>query len=153
MEISLNRDSTTPLYQQLRNQIRDQIISGELTDGFKLPSERQLVERLEIHRNTVKKAYEQLMEEGLIYSSAKSPRGYFVRGSRADAAAKDAQNERFGMRRAFSSLDKNFNYQFLGMQNTFQRFYNSSYLSEAIPFAGVLANEEALPMEYLREIL
>lgn len=43
MEISLNRDSTTPLYQQLRNQIRDQIISGELTDGFKLPSERQLV--------------------------------------------------------------------------------------------------------------
>ena len=153
MEISLNRDSTTPLYQQLRNQIRDQIISGELTDGFKLPSERQLVERLEIHRNTVKKAYEQLMEEGLIYSSAKSPRGYFVRGSRAGAAAKDAQNERFGMRRAFSSLDKNFNYQFLGMQNTFQRFYNSSYLSEAIPFAGVLANEEALPMEYLREIL
>ena len=153
VEISLNRDSTTPLYQQLRNQIRDQIISGELTDGFKLPSERQLVERLEIHRNTVKKAYEQLMKEGLIYSSAKSPRGYFVRGSRADAAAKDAQNERFGMRRAFSSLDKNFNYQFLGMQNTFQRFYNSSYLSEAIPFAGVLANEEALPMEYLREIL
>ena len=151
MEIQLNRDSTTPLYQQLRNRIRDQILSGALPEGFKLPSERQLTERLKIHRNTVKMAYVQLMDEGLIYASQKSPRGYFVKSARPKGAA--AGEEKSGLRRAFSSLDKNFNYQFLGMQNTFQRFYNSSYLSEAIPFAGVLANEEALPVEYLREIV
>ena len=39
------------------------------------------------------------------------------------------------------------------MQNTFQRFYNSSYLSDEIPFAGVLSSRETLPQSYLQEIL
>lgn len=55
MEIQLKRGSTTPLYKQLRNNIRDQILSGQLADGFKLPSERQLVEKLQVHRNTIKR--------------------------------------------------------------------------------------------------
>lgn len=149
MDIQLKRGSSTPLYKQLRNTIRDQILSGQLADGFKLPSERQLVERLQVHRNTVKKAYELLMQEGLVYASSKAPRGYFVRNSPAEARP-DAAPE---AKRPFSSLDKNFNYHFLGMQNTFQRLYNSSYLSDAIPFAGVLANREALPFAYLYEIM
>lgn len=150
MEIHINRESTTPLYQQMRNVIRDQILSGQIADGFKLPSERQLVEKLGVHRNTVKKAYEMLIREGLIYSSVKSPRGYFVKNSSAAEVKPDGGNQG---KRPFSSLDKNFNYHFLGMQNTFQRLYNSSYLSDGIPFAGVLANREALPVEYLKEIL
>ena len=56
MEIQLKKNSTTPLYKQIRNTIRSQILSGQLSDGFKLPSERQLVEKLGVHRNTVKKA-------------------------------------------------------------------------------------------------
>lgn len=55
MEIQLKKNSTTPLYKQIRNTIRSQILSGQLSDGFKLPSERQLVEKLGVHRNTVKK--------------------------------------------------------------------------------------------------
>ena len=43
MEIQLKKNSTTPLYKQIRNTIRSQILSGQLSDGFKLPSERQLV--------------------------------------------------------------------------------------------------------------
>ena len=58
MEIQLKKNSTTPLYKQIRNTIRSQILSGQLSDGLKLPSERQLVEKLGVHRNTVKKAYE-----------------------------------------------------------------------------------------------
>ena len=54
MEIQLKKNSTTPLYKQIRNTIRSQILSGQLSDGFKLPSERQLVEKLGVHRNTVK---------------------------------------------------------------------------------------------------
>lgn len=149
MEIQLNKNSATPLYKQLRNAVRDQILSGQLADGFKLPSERQLVTRLGVHRNTVKKAYELLIHEGLVYSSLKAPRGYFVRNSPAEVKP-DSRPE---TRRPFSSLDKNFNYHFLGMQNTFQRLYNSSYLSDAIPFAGVLANKEAVPLTFLHEIL
>lgn len=41
MEIQLKKNSTTPLYKQIRNTIRSQILSGQLSDGFKLPSERQ----------------------------------------------------------------------------------------------------------------
>ena len=62
MEIQLKKNSTTPLYKQIRNTIRSQILSGQLSDGFKLPSERQLVEKLGVHRNTVKKAYEMLIQ-------------------------------------------------------------------------------------------
>lgn len=149
MDIQLKRNSATPLYQQLKNIIRDQILSGQLADGFKLPSERQLVEKLKVHRNTVKKAYELLIAEGLVYASARSPRGYFVRNVLSEAKPDQIPEEK----RAFSSLDKNFNYHFLGMQNTFQRLYNSSYLSDGIPFAGVLSNRETLPFADLKEIL
>ena len=149
MDIQLKHGSTTPLYKQIRNTIRDQILSGQLADGFKLPSERQLVEKLGVHRNTVKKAYEFLIQEGLVYASVKAPRGYFVRNSPAEVKP-DSKTE---TKRPFSSLDKNFNYHFLGLQNTFQRLYNSSYLSDAIPFAGVLANRETLPLAYIHEIL
>ena len=149
MEIQLNRSSATPLYKQLRNKIRDQILSGQVSDGFKLPSERQMVEKLSVHRNTVKKAYEMLIQDGFVYASAKSPRGYFVKSRLAEAKPDNPSDGK----RSFSSLDKNFNYHFLGMQNTFQRLYNSSYLSDGIPFAGVLMNEDALPLSYLQEIL
>lgn len=149
MDIQINRNSTTPLYKQLKNIIKDQILSGCLADGFKLPSERQMVERLQVHRNTVKKAYEMLVREGLVYASSKSPRGYFVKNTLAEAKPDQAPERK----QAFSSLDKNFNYHFLGVQNTFQRLYNSSYLSDAIPFAGVLANQETLPYTYLQEIM
>ncbi|MCD7993162.1 MAG: GntR family transcriptional regulator, partial [Clostridia bacterium] len=143
------KNSTTPLYKQIRNTIRSQILSGQLPDGFKLPSERQLVQRLGVHRNTVKKAYGMLIAEGLIYASSKAPRGYFVRNSPSEVKP----DGRPDTRKAFSSLDKNFNYHFLGTQNTFQRLYNSSYLSDAIPFAGVLVNRETLPLSYLHEIM
>lgn len=149
MEIQLKKNSTTPLYKQIRNTIRSQILSGQLPDGFKLPSERQLAKRLGVHRNTVKKAYGMLIAEGFIYASSKAPRGYFVRNSPSEVKP----DGRSDTKKAFSSLDKNFNYHFLGMQNTFQRLYNSSYLSDSIPFAGVLANRETLPLSYLHEIM
>lgn len=110
MEIQLKRGSSTPLYRQLRNNIRDQILSGRLADGFKLPSERQLVEKLQVHRNTVKKAYEMLIQEGLVYASSKAPRGCFVKNSPAEAKPDPVPETR----RTFSSLDKNFNYSVRG---------------------------------------
>ena len=110
MEIQLKKNSTTPLYKQIRNTIRSQILSGQLSDGFKLPSERQLVEKLQVHRNTVKKAYEMLIQEGLVYASSKAPRGYFVKNSPAEAKPDPVPETR----RTFSSLDKNFNYSVRG---------------------------------------
>ena len=150
MEIHLVPNSTTPIYKQIRNILQGKILSGELQRGFKLPSERALSLRLQIHRNTVKKAYELLIREGLIYASVKAPRGYFVSGNRAEHLS---ETEQANKRRPFSSLDRNFNYPFLDMQSTFERLYTSSYLSETISFAGVLLNKDALPLAFLHELM
>lgn len=44
-----------------------------------------MVEKLQIHRNTVKKAYEMLVQDGLVYASVKAPRGHVVQNSLPEA--------------------------------------------------------------------
>jgi len=64
------------LYEQLYRHIKEDILSGHLVAGEKLPSKRTLASHLEVSVITVKNAYEQLIAEGYIYSVEK--RGYFV---------------------------------------------------------------------------
>lgn len=65
MRININRNSDTPIYLQIKNQIRDMIISGELPAGFILPPERSLSEQLNVNRATVVKAYHELKSDNL----------------------------------------------------------------------------------------
>lgn len=55
-----------PLYQQLYAHLRSAILSGELKHGLKLPSTRALAEELNVSRNTVLNAYDQLIAEGYL---------------------------------------------------------------------------------------
>ena len=64
------------LSQSLYQCIREDILSGRLAAGEKLPSKRALAEHLQISKTTVENAYYQLTAEGYLCSSAK--RGYFV---------------------------------------------------------------------------
>ncbi|GIO68160.1 MAG TPA: GntR family transcriptional regulator [Paenibacillus cookii] len=66
MVISLQLDSDTPLYEQLRNQIVIGIATGELEPQEKLPTVRQLAEELGINTMTVNKTYSLLKQEGYI---------------------------------------------------------------------------------------
>lgn len=66
MLISLDLDSETPLYEQLRNQIIIGIATGELAEQEKLPTVRQLADDLGINAMTVNKAYALLKQEGYI---------------------------------------------------------------------------------------
>jgi GntR family transcriptional regulator / MocR family aminotransferase len=59
---------TAPLYQQIYTQLRSAILSGRLRGGTKLPSSRMLAKDLQISRNTVLNAYEQLLTEGYLES-------------------------------------------------------------------------------------
>ncbi|AIF53490.1 PLP-dependent aminotransferase family protein [Pelosinus sp. UFO1] len=72
----LNEKLKTPLYTQLYEQIRTQILSGHLSPGTKIPSSRKLSNDLHISRTTVEMAYQQLYSEGYIY--AKSRIGYYI---------------------------------------------------------------------------
>lgn len=74
--ITLPEDRSMPLYQALYLQLRQQIQSGALPYGKKLPSKRKLSEQLGISVNTVDSAYCQLEAEGFIQSSPR--RGFFV---------------------------------------------------------------------------
>lgn len=66
MRITINRSSDTPIYLQIKNQIRDMINAGELPKGYILPPERSLSELLKVNRSTVVKAYSGLKSEGLV---------------------------------------------------------------------------------------
>ena len=72
----LNRSSEVPLYEQLYNFIKNEIIVGRIEYGAKLPSKRKLSEFLKISQNTVETAYDQLLAEGYVESVPR--KGYFV---------------------------------------------------------------------------
>ena len=55
-----------PIYEQIVNQIRNQIVNHELKENDSLPSVRSLAHQLKISALTVKKAYDYLEEEGFI---------------------------------------------------------------------------------------
>ena len=65
-----------PLYESLYRAIREDIRTGRLAPGDKLPSKRALASNLEIGKTTVEGAYAQLLEEG--YITSKERRGFFV---------------------------------------------------------------------------
>lgn len=66
MHIILNNSSIVPIYEQLVEQIKGQIISGALRENEVLPSVRVLSGELRISALTVKRAYDRLEEEGFV---------------------------------------------------------------------------------------
>ena len=76
MKIKISNLSSIPIYQQIASEIRNKILSNELMSNMQLPSIRALSKELEVGIITIKKAYEVLLQENLIYS--KGAVGYFV---------------------------------------------------------------------------
>ena len=68
MRIPLDRQSETPLYQQIKTYLRQGILSGSLAPDTRLPASRQLAQDLGVNRITVENAYAELEAEGLILS-------------------------------------------------------------------------------------
>lgn len=66
MRIILNNASMVPIYEQLMDQIKNEILRGRLKENDVLPSVRALSAELRISALTVKKAYDRLEEEGFV---------------------------------------------------------------------------------------
>ena len=77
LKYSLSKSSASPLYIQLFENIKADIISGRIPDGERLPSRRALAEDLKLSKNTVELAYHKLIDEG--YAVARSRSGYYAR--------------------------------------------------------------------------
>ena len=90
MRIPLDRQSTTPIYQQIEAFLRQSILAGSLAPDTRLPATRQLAQDLGISRITVENAYAELEAEGLVMSRAGSGT-YVLPPSVLPAQGHDAQ--------------------------------------------------------------
>lgn len=88
----LKKSPGVPLYEALYRCIREDILTGELLPGQKLPSKRALAQNLEVSKITVEAAYNQLLEEGYIRSQEKV--GYFVEAVEQSAVKEAAVTSR-----------------------------------------------------------
>ena len=82
MDIIITNNSDKPIYDQIKEQIKGMILSGELKEVYALPSMRLLAKELRISIITTKRAYEELEREGYIESY--TGKGSFVKGINHD---------------------------------------------------------------------
>ena len=66
LQLIISNTSGIPIYQQIKEQIRDAILGGELQEGQMLPSLRQLAKELKISVLTITRAYTELEQEGYV---------------------------------------------------------------------------------------
>ena len=64
MQLYIDNRSGAPIYDQIYSQIKDAILSGQVTEGEALPSIRALAKDLRISVITTKRAYDELESEG-----------------------------------------------------------------------------------------
>ena len=66
MKLIISSVSGEPIYEQIKNQIRSAVMSGELEAGEALPSLRKLAKELRVSVPTVTRAYNELADEGVV---------------------------------------------------------------------------------------
>ena len=143
MNIKINRSSQTPVYLQIKCAVQNLILSGEISTGYKMPAERRLAEELGVHRNTVIKAYGELVADGFLIVSTKSPKGYFVQ---------EIAEEEFSFNRFFP-LEKMIRYHFNEKEKLFLDIYCRSEQTNCLSLAGMVIDESACPAEGLAQVM
>jgi len=86
--ICLNYRDSRPIYEQIKDGLKKLIVSGAMAPGEKLPSVRALAQQLSINPNTIQRAYNELENEGYIYSIP--GKGSFAAG---DAGADETRKQ------------------------------------------------------------
>lgn len=104
MDIIIDNSASVPIYEQLRNQIRDQIINDVLAYDEQLPSIRVLAKDLSISIMTVKKAYDALEADGFIVT--RQGKGSFVAEKNENVAREILQKEIEGHMEAVVAIAK-----------------------------------------------
>ena len=112
--INIDKNLKTPIYLQIYEQIRNEIIEGERKAHERLPATRDFAEDYQISRNSVLNAYQQLESEGFV--SSKIGSGFYVedlperyetpiRENRPDAIPQETQTYRYDFR--YGSIEPN----------------------------------------------
>ena len=97
MELFINHHASKPIYEQISDQIKALIMSGELQSGEAIPSIRSMAKSLHISVLTVQKAYDKLQADGFIETTG--GKGCFV----------SAQNQDFYLEEQQKKIEEHFN--------------------------------------------
>lgn len=91
MKIIISNSSEIPIYEQIKNQIKNQIITDELKEGESIPSIRTLSSEIKISVMTIKKSYDELEKEG--YINSVQGKGTFVSKKNNELIKEEANKE------------------------------------------------------------
>jgi GntR family transcriptional regulator len=91
MKIIINSSSMIPIYEQIMDQIKSLIIGGDLKENDALPSVRTLAKELKISALTVKKAYDNLEQEG--FTVTVHGKGSYVTASNKERILEELKRE------------------------------------------------------------
>lgn len=91
MKIIISNSSSVPIYEQIKNAIINQIMNDDLSTDEALPSIRALAQDIKISIMTIKKAYDELEQEGYIVSI--QGKGTFIAPKNKELVREQAQKE------------------------------------------------------------
>ena len=91
MKMIISNSSAVPIYEQIKNSIIEQIMNDELKEDEVIPSIRNLAQDIKISVMTIKKAYDELEQEGYIIS--RQGKGTFVAPKNTELAKDKAQKD------------------------------------------------------------
>ncbi|MBR3785671.1 MAG: PLP-dependent aminotransferase family protein [Firmicutes bacterium] len=144
MRVVVDKENRIPYYWQIADQLKKQILTGILTDGTILPSERVLAESTGVHRNTVIKAYGILKDEELVESVHGV--GYRVTcGVHPEAEEgqrrKKGVNWNHAIKDEYQDMEKTFD-------DIFQRFTEESQISFSTGMAPAVFDAEKVAADF-----
>lgn len=139
--IKIDKNKKVPVYLQIADQIREHIFDGAICDGYVLRSERALAEELGVHRNTVTRAYHELISEGLVFSYR--GKGYRVSLHRSDCGDDQAGSD--GFRRKPVNWEGITKAEYAVFESEFDDLYSKSFDGGLISFGGGVAGREPYP--------
>jgi len=139
--IELDKESTTPLYQQIVDQVKAYLADGSLHIGDRLPPGRELAATLGVHRTTIINAYAELQSEGIIDSHV--GRGTFI------AHIPEARVHRTS-RPSFSPLVWDTLFVTDPANDRLHKLLDLQSRTDAISFACALPSPELFPLEEIK---
>jgi len=143
MLLTLDSSLDKPLYAQIRDQIRERIVSGAIKVGERLDPSRELAKRLSVHRTTVGNAYADLEAEGLI-------EGTVGRGTFVSAMAEALKHSHQAARRANHDVFWNSFFSDEPRDDALGRLMASALAPGVISFATAHGPDELTPVDLVR---
>lgn len=123
MKMIISNSSSIPIYEQIKNSIIRQIMDEELKEDEAIPSIRNLAQDIKISVMTIKKAYDELEQEGYIIS--RQGKGTFVAPKNTELAKEKAKKDIEDYLSKIVDLSKKYDINEKEIIDTFYLFYGS----------------------------